>query len=96
MPNITWNGLEISGTVDHDAGVRTYSNGDPGYPESTDVSDIEIESVDDEDEFSVLLEENEKPAEWKALPQEAKDWILSKWEDSIADKLAERFFEDRY
>jgi hypothetical protein len=93
MPTIYWSGLEITGTVDHDPGVHTYSNGDPGYPPSTDVCDIDIEGVDDEDEFSMLLEENEKPAEWKALPKEAKEWILAKWEDEIAEKLAEAYFD---
>lgn len=93
MPNITWNGLDISGTVDHDPGVHTYSNGDPGYPPSTDVSDIDIEGVDDEDEFSSFLEENEKPAEWKSLPKEAIDWILAKYEDTLADKLADAYFD---
>lgn len=95
MPSIYWSGLEITGTVEHDRGVRTFSNGDPGYPEWTEISDIEIESVDDEDEFGEFLAENEKPSEWKTLPKEAKEWILAKYEDTIADKLADAFFEDR-
>lgn len=93
MPNINWNGLDISGTVDHDPGVRTYSNGDPGYPPSTDVSDIEIEGVDDEEEFAAFLEEHEKPAEWKSLPKEAVEWIVGKYEDTLADKLADAYFD---
>jgi hypothetical protein len=95
MVSITWHGLEITGNVEHDAGVRTFSNGDPGYPASTEVYDIEIEGVDDAEEFSALLEEHEKPSEWKSLPQEARDWILSKWEDTIAEKFIDRYFEDR-
>lgn len=94
MPNITWNGLEITGNVDHDPGVHTFSNGDPGYPGSTDVEIDEI-TVDDEEEFATFLEENAKPSEWKTLPKEAKEWILARYDDTLCEKLADAYFEHR-
>lgn len=89
MSNITWNGLCIEGTVTHDAGVWTFSNGDPGYPGSTDVEIGDI-TVDDEEEFAAFLEEHEKPSDWKTLPEEAKDWILAKYDETICEKLADQ------
>jgi hypothetical protein len=86
MANITWNGLEVTGNVEHDRG--TYWE-----PPFTEVSDIDIEGVDDEDEFSLFLEEHEKPAEWKTLPKEAVDWIVGKYEDDLAERLIEDHFD---
>jgi hypothetical protein len=60
-------GAIISGTVYHDPGVHTYSNGDPGYPSDTN---FEIESIKfnyvelintmHEDLFSVFQKEVDK------------------------------------
>lgn len=87
----TWNGLEITGSVVHDRGVRTFRNGDPGHPGFTEINDIEIASVEDSEAFAEFLEEEEKPASWQTLPKEAKDWILQKREISISDDLADAF-----
>ena len=94
MANTTWNGLEIEGNVQYDRGVHTFSNGDPGYPESIEV-EIETLSVVDEEEFALFLEENEKPSEWKTLPKECEEWIFAKWSDKISDKLTDAFFASR-
>lgn len=44
--------LEVDYIYEHDAGVWTYSNGDPGYPESTDI-DI-LSAVDTESNTDIL------------------------------------------
>lgn len=43
----TWRGLSVTGTYDRDPGVRTWANGDPGYPPCTDVDMIDVDLDDD-------------------------------------------------
>ena len=74
--------------------LHTFSNGDPGYPSSTEVEIDTIEFDDDKGEWADFLAENEKPAEWVGLPKEAKDWILEKFESQICDAIADDFFEN--
>jgi hypothetical protein len=40
--HIEFNGLDVYAVVDHDKGCRTLRNGDPGWPESWEVTDIEL------------------------------------------------------
>ena len=89
MASITWNGLYIEGHVSRDPGIRTFKNGDPGYPPSCEVVIGDI-IVDDEEEFASFLAENSKPAEWKTLPKKAKQWVLDTHNDIIEEKLAEK------
>lgn len=84
MASTNWNGLGIEGTVDNYRG----SYEEPAWIEV----EIETYEMDDEEEFAQFLEEHEKPAEWKDLRKECIDWIESKYEDEISDKLAEDFF----
>lgn len=79
MANITWNGLSIDGDITRDRG--TYMD-----PPWTEVEIGEI-SVEDEEEFSMFLEEKGQPADWKNLPKEAINWIVGKYEEEISESL---------
>lgn len=93
-----WRGLSVSGSVDHDPGVWSWSNGDPGYPPCTD---IDVQAVDlageEEPEAFVEILDYVGPAAYRIacgasrvlgrLPHSVADWFLDRYAEELSGAL---------
>lgn len=102
--DLTFRGLAIDAEIeDYDPGVRTFSNGDPGYPPSGGCCyDFDWE-VDDIDELLCELEiesegvENMVRAFYRIcgkLPDTLIKRIERDWEEDIMEAATEYFWQD--
>lgn len=101
--NLTYQGLLIEAEIeDFDPGVRTFANGDPGYPPEGGYCEFYTWEVEDIDE---VLENLEQSAEgydqlvrgyyslYRCLPDVLVKRINRDWDESIREAAEEYFHE---
>ncbi len=79
-----WNGLEVEATVTIHKGIRTFSNGDPGYPDDLECSIDNVEEYDRQEFIDWLIDN-----EYISHTNEYSFSMWEKFEDDIVEYAIE-------